>query len=141
MKEIKEGYDVVIGSRFESKRKPHSARMLGSRLIGGVLRLTTGKKINDPTSGMRLFGAAAIRAMAETEDYGPEPDTLAHLIRSGARVGEVQVEMHEREAGESYLSFTRSVRYMTHMLFSIVFIQFFRRRVPYFKTKKGEKQS
>ena len=141
LERMKEGYDVVIGSRFVNRRKPHTARMLGSRLIGGVLRLTTGKKINDPTSGMRLFGAAAIRAMAETEDYGPEPDTIAHLIRSGARVSEVQVEMHEREAGQSYLSFTRSVRYMTHMLFSIIFIQFFRRRVPYFKPKKGGKNA
>ena len=81
------------------------------------------------TSGMRMFSRAAIRVMAENIDYGPEPDTVAHLIRSGARVKEVQVEMRERIAGESYLNFARSMKYMIHMCFSIMFIQWCRKRV------------
>ena len=143
LEKAKEGYDICIGSRFVTEKKPFTMRMIGSFFIGGILRLTTGKRIKDPTSGMRLFGEKAIRAMAETADYGPEPDTLAHLIRSGAKVAEVQVEMHERTAGESYLSFTRSLRYMTHMGLSIMFIQFCRKKPKYFKEekkKKGAKQ-
>ena len=137
-----EDYDIVIGSRFVTEKKPFSARMLGSFLIGGILRLTTGKKIKDPTSGMRLFGEKAIRALAETADYGPEPDTVAHLIRSGARITEVQVTMKDRMAGESYLSFGRSIRYMAHMCLSIMFIQFCRKKPTYFKEnkKKGEEK-
>jgi hypothetical protein len=61
-------------------------------------------------------------------DYGPEPDTLAHLIRSGAKVKEIQVEMHDRIAGESYLNLRRSIKYMTHMFFSIIFIQWCRKK-------------
>ena len=136
-----EDLDIVIGSRFVTERKPFTARMLGSFLIGGIMRLTTGKKISDPTSGMRLFGKKAIRALAETADYGPEPDTVAHLIRSGAKVAEVQVTMQERMAGKSYLSFSRSIRYMAHMCASILFIQFCRKKHTYFKQpakKKGE---
>ena len=49
-----EGYDIVIASRFVTEKKPHSMRMLGSRLISGAIFLTTGQKINDPTSGMRM---------------------------------------------------------------------------------------
>ena len=137
-----EGYDIVIGSRFVTEKKPFSARMLGSFLIGSILRLTTGKKIKDPTSGMRLFGEKAIRALAETADYGPEPDTVAHLIRSGAKITEVQVTMKDRMAGESYLSFGRSIRYMAHMCLSIMFIQFCRKKPTYFKEnkKKGEEK-
>ena len=75
--------------------------------------------------------------MANNVDYGPEPDTLAHLIRSGAGVKEVQVEMRERIAGESYLNFSRSIKYMLHMCFSIMFIQWCRKKV---KLKKGEKK-
>jgi glycosyltransferase involved in cell wall biosynthesis len=131
--------DIVIGSRFVTEKKPFTARMMGSFLIGGFLRLTTGKRIKDPTSGMRLFGAKAIRALAETADYGPEPDTIAHLIRSGAKVMEVQVSMKDRMAGESYLSFGRSIRYMAHMCLSIMFIQFCRKKPTYFKkNEKGE---
>ena len=121
--------DVCIGSRFVEKKKPKSLRMLGSNVIQFTMKLTTHKTVKDPTSGMRMFNRAAIRVMAENIDYGPEPDTVAHLIRSGARVKEVQVEMRERIAGESYLNFARSMKYMIHMCFSIMFIQWCRKRV------------
>ncbi len=128
--------DICIGSRFVDEKKPNSMRMLGSNIIQFTLRLTTGKNIKDPTSGMRMFGKKAIRAMAEQIDYGPEPDTMAHLIRSGAKIKEVQVEMHERIAGESYLSFSRSIKYMMHMCFSILFIQWCRKKISYMGGEK-----
>lgn len=128
--------DVCIGSRFVEEKKPRSLRMLGSNIIQTTIRLTTGKNIKDPTSGMRMFNRAAMKIMANQVDYGPEPDTVAHLIRSGAVVDEVQVEMHERIAGESYLNFSRSIKYMMHMCFSIIFIQWCRKKVD---LGKGEK--
>jgi len=70
-----------------------------------------------------------MKAMATLPDYGPEPDTLAHLIQSGAVVESVQVEMHDRTAGESYLNLARSVKYILHMCFSIMIIQWFRKKV------------
>jgi len=121
--------DIAIGSRFIGKKKPKGLRMLGSNIIQVTLKLTTRKTVKDPTSGMRMFNRATMRAMAENADYGPEPDTLAHLIRSGAKVKEVPVEMRERVAGESYLNFSRSIRYMTHMCVSILFIQWCRKKV------------
>ncbi len=126
---VKSDCDICIGSRFVDQKKPKALRMLGSNIIQFTLRLTTGKRILDPTSGMRMFNRSAIRAMAESIDYGPEPDTVAHLIRSGAKVKEVQVEMHERVAGESYLTLSRSMKYMLHMCFSILFIQWCRKKV------------
>jgi glycosyltransferase involved in cell wall biosynthesis len=129
MVEAMEECDICIGSRFVEKRKPKSLRMLGSNLIEFIIRLTTGARIKDPTSGMRMFNRATLKIMAKTADYGPEPDTIAHLIRSGAKVKEIQVEMMERTAGKSYLNFSRSIKYMTHMFFSIIFIQWFRKKV------------
>jgi len=134
--EMKKGYDVVIGSRFVTEKKPHGLRMIGSRIISAALLFTTWKRIKDPTSGMRLYNRAAIKAMAYTADYGPEPDTLAHLLRSGARISEVQVEMRERLAGESYLSLSRSIKYMLHMCLSITFIQWYRKKTDLGKNKK-----
>ncbi len=121
--------DICIGSRFVEQKKPKSLRMLGSNMIEAIIKLTTGKRVKDPTSGMRMFNKRTIKVMAETFDYGPEPDTLAHLIRCGAKVSEIQVEMHDRIAGESYLNLRRSIKYMTHMFFSIIFIQWCRKRV------------
>lgn len=122
------GSNIVIGSRFVTKKKPLSPRMIGSMLISAMLRLTTGKKISDPTSGMRLFDKSMIPIMANKFDYGPEPDTLSLLMRNGASVSEVQVDMHERIAGESYLTPTKSIIYMLHMSLSILFVQWFREK-------------
>lgn len=124
----KEGYDVVIGSRFVTEKKPFSARMLGSRLISGLMRLTSGARIKDSTSGMRMFGPRMIRILALNMNYGPEPDTISYLVKCGARVKEVQVKMDDRMGGESYLNFVRSLKYMIQMVVSIVFVQAFRKK-------------
>lgn len=120
------GVDIVIGSRFVTERKQASARMTGSHIISAMVRLTTGVKLCDPTSGMRLYGKEMIEKFSAEKDFGPEPDTLAYLIRHGARVAEVQVSMRERSFGESYLSFTKSVAYMLRTCISILFVQWFR---------------
>ena len=102
--------------------------MIGSRLIQSIIRMTTGKNIEDPTSGMRLFNRGMMKKFAYAMNYGPEPDTISYLIRCGYRVEETQVEMRERETGESYLNVRRSIQYMLHMCMSIIFIQAFRKK-------------
>lgn len=121
--------DIVIGSRFVTEKKPKTLRMLGNNLIAGLIRLTTGKYIKDTTSGMRLYGRRVIEEFSRNINYAPEPDTISYLIKSGMTVDEVQVTMDERIAGESYLNFAKSIKYMILQCFSIVFIQAFRRRV------------
>ena len=126
IKEIENGSDIVIGSRFVTKKKPFTMRMLGSFMISTVIKLTTGRKIKDPTSGMRAFSKTVLKECAEKVNYGPEPDTMAYFIKQGKKVEEGQVEMTERVAGESYLNFSRSIMYMLRMMISLIFIQSFR---------------
>ena len=123
-----DGHDIVIGSRFLTVKKPKTLRMLGSYIISWSIRLTTGRAICDPTSGMRMFNRAMVEEFAQNLNYGPEPDTISYLIKNGATVKEVQVEMGERLAGQSYLTFWRSVQYMVKMSISILLIQWFRKR-------------
>lgn len=125
--EIAKGYNIVVGSRFVTEKKPKSLRMFGSNLIEFAIKLTTGKKLKDPTSGMRMFDKDMIKKLAFAADLGPEPDTVALLLRKGATVSEIQVVMHDREAGESYLNFSNSVNYMARMLVSILLLQWFRK--------------
>ena len=125
---IQEGYDIVIASRFVTEKKPHSLRMLGSNLISAAMKLTTGHRVKDPTSGMRLFNKKMIAEFALNMNYGPEPDTISYLLKQGATIAEVQAKMDERIAGESYLNMTKSIMYMLRMLLSILFIQNFRKR-------------
>lgn len=123
-----EGANIVIGSRFATQKKPFSARMAGSAIISAMILLTTRKRIQDPTSGMRLFDKMMIPLFAREMDFGPEPDTISLLMRWGYKVEEMQVKMRERTAGESYLNFTKSVTYMLRMSISILLVQWFRRR-------------
>lgn len=129
MKKISEsGVDIVIASRFAEKKKPLSMRMLGSRLISTAIKITTGKRVKDPTSGMRMFNSKMIKECATNINYGPEPDTVSFLIKNGASVAEVQATMDERTTGESYLNAFKSISYMVRMLISIIVIQNFRKR-------------
>lgn len=120
--------DIVIGSRFIEKKKPNSLRMLGARILKYAIKFTTGQGIADPTSGMRLINKTMLKEFAYLMNYGPEPDTVAYLMRNGAKVVEVQVEMSERIAGESYLNLRNSIKYMFRMCASIFFLQMFRKR-------------
>lgn len=125
----REGYDIVIGSRFVREKKPHSMRMLGSGLLEWAIKVTTGGKvIRDVTSGMRLFNKRMIKQFGYDLHYSPEPDTLAYLLNCGVKIGEVPVEMREREAGSSYLGTLNSIWYMSKMLFSIFIFQWVRKR-------------
>lgn len=123
---VRSNSDIVIGSRFVTERRGMSARMVGSRLLTALIKLTTGSKITDPTSGMRLYSRRAMEEFSRRSDFGPEPDSIAYLIRHGMSVREVQVEMREREAGESYLNLWRSISYMARTCTSILLVQWFR---------------
>ena len=123
---VAEDVDIVIGSRFVNKCKEVSARMLGSRIITVAIKLTTGKRVADPTSGMRMFNRKMIERFANDDSLNPEPESISYLMKKGAKVREVQVEMRERQAGESYLNIPKSIAYMARACISILFVQWFR---------------
>lgn len=123
---VAEDADIVIGSRFVNKCKEVSARMLGSRIITVAIKLTTGKRVADPTSGMRMFNRKMIERFANDDSLNPEPESISYLMKKGAKVREVQVEMRERQAGESYLNIPKSIAYMARACISILFVQWFR---------------
>ena len=128
LEESKKGFDIVIGSRYVSEKHPFSIRKIGSKLIGASIRLTSKIKITDPTSGMRLYNKKLIHEFAEHINYEPEPDTLAYLARKGVKIREIQVTMNEREFGTSYFTAFKSSKYMLKMIFSILIVQWFRKR-------------
>lgn len=124
LKELSNGFDYVVGSRFLEKKQPCNLRMLGSRLIRVCIKLRTGKNITDPTSGMRAIGNELIGEFAKNMNFVAEPDALAYALHRGFKVKEVQVEMEEREAGVSFFSNPlNSFKFMINICVSILFIQ------------------
>ena len=126
--EGQKGNDIVIGSRYYTQKRPRSLRMTGSVLIGAAIRLTSGLKLTDPTSGLRLYNKKLLCEFAGNINYEPEPDTIAYLAGRGVKISEIQVSMNEREFGVSYFTFAKSIWYMLRMCFSILVVQWFRKR-------------
>ena len=125
---IEQGSDIVIGSRFVTESKPKTIRMLGSNLIAFIIKLTTGKTIKDPTSGMRAYNKEAIEELVYNPGLSPEPDTIVYMLKKKKKIKEVQVGMKERELGESYLKPIRAMKYMINVLCSIIFIRSFTKK-------------
>ncbi len=120
------GCDIVIASRFKDGKMPFRLRTLGEKLISAAIRLTTGQSLTDPTSGMRLYGRRIIRQFARDSSCAPEPDTIAYMVRMGANVQEVKVEMEDRKEGKSYLTPVNATKYMIKELSAILIFQWFR---------------
>lgn len=121
---IEEGYDYVVGSRFKEKKQPWNLRMVGSRLIQSLIRIKTGTKVTDPTSGMRAVGNELISEFARSMNFVAEPDALTYALHAGFKVTEVQVEMEDRNDGSSFFSNPfNSMRFMINVCMSILFIQ------------------
>ena len=90
VEEIEDGScDIAIGSRFVTKKKPKSMRMLGSGLLTSIIKLTTGKTIKDPTSGMRAYNRKAIDEFIRNKSLTPEPDTLVYMMKKGINIKEI----------------------------------------------------
>ncbi len=128
--EIKKGNDFVIGSRFVSKLsefRSSGSRRVGIKIISGLIKLFTGKKIYDPTSGFRAANKEIIGLFANNypSEY-PEPETNTLLLKKGYKVKEIPVKMHEREFGSSSIRPLKSVYYMFSVCISIIICGFTR---------------
>lgn len=122
VEEIKKGNNFVIGSRFVSelsKFKSTGTRRMGIKILSFLIKLCTGKKIYDPTSGFRAGDKKVIKLFADhyPTEY-PEPESTVELISKGFK--EIPVEMHEREFGSSSIKPLKSIYYMFSVSISIV---------------------
>lgn len=118
--------DIVIASRCLEGSTLDGARGAGSSLISSLIKITSGTKITDPTSGMRMYSARMIKHFARDFDCAPEPDTVALAARKGYRITEIPVTMQERQGGESYLKASMAIKYMTRTIASILLFQWLR---------------
>ena len=112
----KEGYNMAIGSRFvgnESEFKSSSTRRLGIKILSFILKLITGKRIKDMTSGYRAVDKKIIQLFSKNYDFEyPEPITNLVIIKKKYKVKEVPVKMYERKFGKSSINLYKSLYYM-----------------------------
>ncbi|GAB6634076.1 glycosyltransferase family 2 protein [Streptococcus uberis] len=118
--------NMVIGSRFLEKEGFQSSfmRRVGIRYFTGLIRLLTGEKITDATSGLRMIDRTIIDLFVRDypDDY-PEPETVVLLLNKGYLVKEIPVVMNERQGGVSSISAMKSVYYMVKVTLAILFVK------------------
>ena len=122
-KMTKEDLDMVIGSRFITNEgfQSSSIRRVGIRYFAKMMKCLFGQEITDATSGMRMCNRKVMQLFVKDypRDY-PEPETVARLLRHKYKVQEMPVIMHEREAGVSSISMTKSAYYMIKVSLAIL---------------------
>ena len=115
--------DMVIGSRFIEKKGFQSSKLrrFGIQYFTVLIKLCTGKKITDPTSGLRMVGKNVIRLFADSypKDY-PEPESTVAALKHKYKVEEIPVVMRERQGGTSSITMKRSVYYMIKVTLAIL---------------------
>lgn len=119
----KEDLDMLIGSRFIEKQGFQSSgmRRLGIKYFTFLIRILTGNKITDPTSGLRMVNkdVIAIYAMDYPRDY-PEPESVVAVLRKKMKVKEMPVIMRQRAGGVSSISPRKSIYYMIKVTLAIL---------------------
>ena len=118
--------DIVLGSRFVkgSTIYPISfVKKIAYCLFRILIRLFTGKKIQDPTTGLQGLNRKAFGYYAgynHFDDKYPDAILIMQMILLGFRVIEIPSVMHARTEGVSMHSGLKPIIYMFRMMFSMI---------------------
>ena len=133
--------DIVIGSRFMegSVTFPISpVKKLAINLFRFLIKLGTGQKILDPTSGLQGLSRRAIlyySGYGHFDDKYPDANMIMQMLLLGFRVTEIPAVMYARTEGVSMHSGLKPIKYMFRMMFSIVAVWI---RIRLYKVDVGE---
>ncbi len=126
---IEEGKaNLVIGSCFIDKtlknKRSSLVRRIGIKFLSGVIKVFSGKRIYDPTSGFRAADSKIIAKFASNypQEY-PEPISNFEILKySNLKIKEVPVKMNKRKAGKSSIHSWKSFYAAFNVLLSIIII-------------------
>ena len=120
--------DLVVGSCFINKnsknQRSSKIRRFGIRFLSCFIRIFSGRRIHDPTSGFRAANSKIIQLFAEKypQEY-PEPISDFELLRSHKyRVKEVPVSMNKRTAGKSSINTRKTIYAAINVCLSIIIL-------------------
>jgi glycosyltransferase involved in cell wall biosynthesis len=99
------GADMAVGSRFAPGTADYPVgrtRRQAMRFLGAIVRMITGQRFSDVTSGFRAFDRPVIELLAREYPVEYLADTVEALLivrYAGFRVDEVPISMRPRAAG------------------------------------------
>ena len=131
--------DLVLGSRFINGWKDYPTSFIkrkAYRLFSRLIRIGTGMKISDPTTGLQGLSRDAFSyymGYGHFDDRYPDANMIMQMLLLGFKVIEIPAVMHIRESGKSMHSGLKPLMYMLRMSFSIASVWI---RIRLFKEKK-----
>jgi glycosyltransferase involved in cell wall biosynthesis len=110
---IEEGYDIVVGWRFDRQDKLIS-RKIPSKIANWIIGRVTGVPIKDNGCSLKAFRADVIKRVplySEMHRFIPAMASIA-----GPRIAEIQVRHHARKFGESKYGLSRIYKVLFDLL-------------------------
>lgn len=116
--------DLVVGSRYCARRFEGNVssvgRVMGSLLLSIAIKLLSGGRVSDPTSGFRAVSRNLILLFSEEYPYDyPEPISALTALMRGYRVREIPVEMNRRLEGRSSIRPLHTALYMVKVTWTM----------------------
>lgn len=110
---IDEGYDIVVGWRFNRQDKLVS-RKIPSRIANWLIGRVTGVRIADNGCSLKAFRASLIKNIplySEMHRFIPAMATIA-----GPRIAEIKVRHHARQFGQSKYGLSRIYKVLLDLM-------------------------
>ncbi len=110
---MNEGYDIVVGWRFDRKDKLVS-RKIPSRIANALIGKVTGVPIKDNGCSLKAYRAALIKEIplySEMHRFIPAMASIA-----GPRIAEIKVRHHARQFGNSKYGISRVYKVLLDLM-------------------------
>lgn len=118
-----EEWDCLIGSRYVRTHEYGSAplgRRVGMQLFSTITRLTTGRRVYDTTSGLKVIRRRVFEPLTKWHFVDFHAEAIVFLTRLGFRVGEFPITVEERQHGQSMYSFISHLVYPLQTLLMVL---------------------
>lgn len=119
---LEDGYDLVVGSRFQAGYELGRSRRVMMRLLSRIVSRRLGGPITDTTSGFRAMGPEAIALFSRHYPVDYLSDTVEALLLAGSaglRVTEIDVAMRPRQGGLPSTPGVKGAYHLTRLMVAI----------------------
>jgi glycosyltransferase involved in cell wall biosynthesis len=113
LRKIDEGYDIVVGWRFDRQDKLVS-RKIPSRIANALIAKVTGVPIKDNGCSLKAYRASLIKKIplySEMHRFIPAMASIA-----GPRIAEIKVQHHARQFGQSKYGLSRIYKVLLDLM-------------------------
>lgn len=121
LKLLKQGNDLVMGTRFKGKILPGamswSHRYIGNPILSGMLRIFFGTRVSDSHCGLRGFSRSAYNEMnLQTTGMEFASEIVIHAVKKRMKIAEIPINLHPRKGEAKMESFKDAWRHIRFML-------------------------